>query len=41
MRNQFFQNRLFFFGIIVLGLALGAVYSELLKKKFYKSTLVL
>lgn len=41
LRNLFFQNRLFFFGVIVIGLALGAMYSELLKKKFYKSTLVL
>jgi hypothetical protein len=41
LRNLFFNNRLFFAGIISLGLILGAVYSELLKKKYYKSTMVL
>jgi hypothetical protein len=41
MRNLFFNNRLFFLGVILLGLILGAVYSELLKKKFYKTTMVL
>lgn len=41
IRNQFFQNRLFFLGIIILGLILGALYSELLAKKYYKSTMVL
>jgi hypothetical protein len=41
LRNIFFNNRLFFVGIILLGLMLGALYSELLKKKFYKSTMVL
>jgi hypothetical protein len=41
LRNLFFQNRLFFFGVMTIGLALGAIYSELLKKKFYKSTMVL
>lgn len=41
LRNQFFQNRLFFLGTIILGLILGGLYSELLKKKYYKSTMVL
>lgn len=41
IRSQFFQNRLFFVGIILTGLILGAIYSELLKKKYYKSTMVL
>ncbi|HEY0740039.1 MAG TPA: hypothetical protein VGD40_01205 [Chryseosolibacter sp.] len=41
MRNSFFSNRLFFAGVIITGLVLGVVYSELLKKKFYKSTMVL
>jgi hypothetical protein len=41
LRNQFFENRLFFAGIIIIGLSLGAVYSELLKKKYYQSTMVL
>lgn len=41
LRNLFFNNRLFFSGIILIGLLLGALYSELLKKKYYKSTMVL
>jgi hypothetical protein len=41
LRNIFFNNRLFFVGIILVGLILGTLYSELLKKKFYKSTMVL
>jgi hypothetical protein len=41
LRNLFFDNRLFFAGVILGGLVLGAVYSELLKKKYYKSTMVL
>jgi uncharacterized protein involved in exopolysaccharide biosynthesis len=41
LRNLLFQNKLFFAGIIILGLILGAVYSELLKKKYYTSTMVL
>jgi hypothetical protein len=41
LRNLFFNNRLFFVGIIIIGLVLGAAYSELLKKKYYKSTMVL
>ncbi len=41
LRNLFLQNKLFFAGIIIVGVSLGALYSELLKKKFYKSTMVL
>ena len=41
LRNLFFYNRLFFAGIIIGGLVLGAIYSELVKKKFYKSSMVL
>lgn len=41
LRNQFYKNRVFFLGIIVLGLILGAMYSELLKKDYFKSTMVL
>jgi hypothetical protein len=41
LRNLFFENLLFFAGIIIIGLALGAIYSELLKKKYYQSTMVL
>ena len=41
IRQTFFANRLFFFGIIVFGLILGVVYSEFLKKDYYKSSMVL
>lgn len=41
VRNVFFDNRVFFIGIIVLGLILGAVYSEVIKKDYYKSSMVL
>lgn len=41
VRNVFYDNRVFFIGIIVLGLILGAVYSEVLKKDYYKSSMVL
>jgi hypothetical protein len=41
LRNLFFKNRLFFAAIILIGMAFGAGYSELLKKQYYKSTMVL
>lgn len=41
LRNLFFENRLFFAGVITIGLILGGIYSELLKKKYYRSTMVL
>lgn len=41
LRNVFHENRVFFVGIMVLGLTLGALYSELLKKDYYKSSMVL
>jgi hypothetical protein len=41
LRNIFFKNKYFFLGIIILGLVLGATYSELIKKKYYRSTMVL
>lgn len=41
LRGVFFENKLFFTGVIVAGVALGITYSELLKKEFYKSTMVL
>lgn len=41
IRYQFVANRVFFTGIIALGLILGALYSALLKKDFYRSSLVL
>ena len=41
LRNLFFSNRLFFAGIIVLGLLFGGLYSQLLKKEYYKTSMVL
>ena len=41
LRNQFHDNKVFFIGIIIVGLVLGALYSELLKKDYYKSSMVL
>ncbi|MEX1241315.1 MAG: hypothetical protein WEB30_16455 [Cyclobacteriaceae bacterium] len=41
LRNLFYTNRLFFLGIITLGLILGAIYSELIRKDYYKSSMVL
>lgn len=41
LRNLFFSNRLFFAGLILIGLLLGGVYSEILKKKFYQTTMVI
>ena len=41
LRNRFYANRVFFLGIIILGLMLGALYSALLKKDYYKSSMVL
>lgn len=41
IRTLFITNKLFFLGVITTGLILGVIYSELLKKKYYKSTMVL
>ena len=41
LRNEFYDNRIFFIGIIFLGLILGGLYSEVLKKDYYKSSMVL
>ncbi len=41
LRYTFFTNKLFFAGIISAGLVLGSLYSEVLKRKFYKSTMIL
>lgn len=41
LRNLFYANRVFFIGVIVLGLILGFLYSELLKKDYYKSSMIL
>lgn len=40
LRNQFYHNRVFFIGIMVLGLILGTLYSEVLKQDYYKSSMV-
>lgn len=41
LRNSFYKNRVFFLGVIVLGLILGGLYSVLLKKEYYKSSMIL
>jgi hypothetical protein len=41
LRNVFFSNKLFFSVVIIAGLAMGIVYSKLLSKKYYKSSMVL
>lgn len=41
LRNMFHDNRIFFVGIMVFGLILGFMYSELVKKEYYKSSMVL
>lgn len=41
LRFTFFNNKLLFGIIILAGLVLGAFYSEVLKKKFYKSSMIL
>lgn len=41
LRNTFYSNRVFFLGIIILGMILGVLYSEVIKKDFYKSSMVL
>lgn len=41
LRNSFYKNRVFFLGVIVLGLIFGALYAALLKKDYYKSSMVL
>jgi hypothetical protein len=41
LRSIFYQNRLFFVGLIILGLILGAIYSEMIRKDYYKSSMVL
>lgn len=41
LRNTFFKNKVFFAIVIVSGLTLGAIYSEALTKKFYKSSMIL
>src|SRR5688500_16349293 len=40
LRNLFFENCLFFGAIILTGLLLGWLYSELLKKDYYKTTMI-
>jgi hypothetical protein len=41
LRNSFYANRIFFVGLIAAGLILGFLYSKLLKKDYYKSSMVL
>ena len=41
LRKSFHENRVFFLGVIIIGLVLGLLYSEVLKKDFYKSSMVL
>jgi len=41
LRYTFFTNKIFFGVIIASGLLFGASYSELLSKKFYKSSMIL
>lgn len=41
LRQLFFDNKIFFVAIITIGIVLGAVYSELLSKKYYKSSMIL
>lgn len=41
LRSVFFENKKFFGLVIISGLSLGALYSELLSKKYYKSSMIL
>src|SRR5690606_42052572 len=41
LRNEFHRNRVFFTGIIILGLMLGTVYSVALKKDYYNKSMAL
>ena len=41
VRQLFFDNKFFFVIIILTGLVLGGIYSQVLSKKFYKSTMIL
>jgi hypothetical protein len=40
VRNLFYKNRLFFIGLIIVGLVLGTLYSKLIKKEYFRSTMV-
>ncbi len=41
LRSIFFENKKFFGLIIISGLTIGSLYSELLTKKYYKSSMIL
>ncbi len=41
LRQVFFDNKTFFGIVILAGLVLGGLYSEILSKKYYKSTMIL
>lgn len=41
IRSLFFENKKFFGLVIIAGLTIGGLYSELLSKKYYKSSMIL
>jgi len=41
LRSTFFENKKFFGLVIVSGLTTGVLYSELLREKFYKSSIII
>lgn len=41
LRSIFFENKKFFGLVIIAGLTIGGLYSELLSKKYYKSSMIL
>ena len=41
LRSTFFKNKIFFGLVIAAGLTIGSIYSEILSKKFYKSSMIL
>lgn len=41
LRKTFIDNRLLFVSLILIGLVGGAVYSEVIKKKYYRASMVL
>ena len=41
LRQTFFDHKIFFALTIIVGLTLGGIYSQVLSKKYYKSTMIL
>src|SRR6188768_1770941 len=41
LRAIFFENKNFFGLLIIAGLTIGGLYSELLSKKYYKSSMII